>query len=306
MMYQDLWIKGESVKKGARECESRFNAIAQILEKIPGPLRVLDFGGHTGYFSFRIAERFSNSNVVFTSLWDVDEVQRIVDLNSNPRVHLILGYQTPGTLQKIIKDYRINVALALSVLHNNRDNWQELLKTLSQVKHLFVETIDKDERKTLNADLAGEIKHELKRRKLIAQTPAWPGQNNLRPLYYINKHAKNGVFCSFDFQTGIKTYNTPEYRDKAFLAQSMAAKEGLAPPVYEKIGGLGFRTGIADTSFFEKYFPPGVYCHSVFREMHDKILKIKRQVYGPKAVADLHSKNLGIYEDRVVSVDFSP
>lgn len=303
-MYQDLWVKGKLVQRGVRECENRFEAIASVLDKIPGPLRVLDFGGHTGYFSFRIAERFNRSRVLLATCGYADEVNNAVNQNNNPSVTLLYQQQSPESLRALIKEHNINVVLALSVLHNNK-NWKAMYDAISGVETLFVETIALDEKGTINSHLAQEIIQELCNGRIIARTPARPGQEkDLRPLYHIDKRIRKGVFCEFDPITGIKTYKTEEMRNNAYTAQSIAAKRGLGPDVFEKIGDLSYRSGIADTSFFEKYFPAGVYCQSVFKDLHDALLPVFKEVYGSQKSVDLHARNLGIYNNRVVTVDF--
>src|SRR5690554_5210741 len=155
-MYQDLWVKGKLVQRGVRECENRFEAIASVLDKIPGPLRVLDLGGHTGYFSFRIAERFNRSCVLLATCGYADEVNNAVNQNNNPSVTLLYQQQSPESLRALIKEHNINVVLALSVLHNNK-NWKAMYDAISGVETLFVETIALDEKGTINSHLAQEI-----------------------------------------------------------------------------------------------------------------------------------------------------
>lgn len=57
-LYQDHWVQGRAVKKGRRDCESRYQVIREKLNQLKQPFTVLDIGACSGYFSFRIAEEF--------------------------------------------------------------------------------------------------------------------------------------------------------------------------------------------------------------------------------------------------------
>lgn len=56
--YQDLFINGETVHYGARECASRYESLRTVLDKYKRPITVLDIGASMGYFAFRIAHDY--------------------------------------------------------------------------------------------------------------------------------------------------------------------------------------------------------------------------------------------------------
>ena len=115
--------------------------------------------------------------------------------------------------------------------------------------------------------------------------------------------------CSFDPLTGIKTYVSKEKCDYAFKAQQKAFLVGAAPEVFERIDERSFRTAIAQTDFYMKNFRAGVFYNPIFPELHKKLLPILEDnpfgincpVFGN---VDMARHNLGIYNGRVVMIDF--
>jgi carbonic anhydrase/acetyltransferase-like protein (isoleucine patch superfamily) len=112
--------------------------------------------------------------------------------------------------------------------------------------------------------------------------------------------------CSFDPITGIKTYKTKEACDFAYGAQLQAYALNVAPKVITRIDDYSYQTDIADTSFFMENFKPNVYYNKVFPDLHKKLVNIfksKPNKAGPDGV-DLARHNIGLYEGRVVMIDF--
>ena len=116
--------------------------------------------------------------------------------------------------------------------------------------------------------------------------------------------------CTFDPQTGIKTYDSKEKCDYAFQAQQKAFEVGAAPEVVERIDDYSFRTDVADTEFFLNNFRPGVLYNPIFPDLHDKLEPILRDNpfgFGEKCKygnVDMARHNLGLYRGRVVMLDF--
>lgn len=114
--------------------------------------------------------------------------------------------------------------------------------------------------------------------------------------------------CTFDPKNGIKVYKTKEICDFAFKAQKEASDLGIATPVYKRIDDLSFRVGVADTSFFMDNLKPGKYYNKYFPDLHRHLKTILKDTpvksWGPDGV-DLSRHNLGIWEGRIVMLDFS-
>lgn len=117
-----------------------------------------------------------------------------------------------------------------------------------------------------------------------------------------------GAFCVFDSKTGIKKYRNKEICDKAYSAQKEAYELGVAPRVIKRIDDLSYQTEIADTSFFITNFRELVYYNKIFPDLHSKLKpifnKYKIHKMGPDGI-DLARHNLGLYEGKVVMIDFS-
>ncbi len=115
-------------------------------------------------------------------------------------------------------------------------------------------------------------------------------------------------YCTFDKTTGIKKYKSKKACDFAYDAQMKAYELNAAPPVLKRIDEYSYQTAIADTSFFMKNFKEGTYYNEIFPDLHDKLVPIFKnnpntQKWGPDGV-DLARHNLGLYDGRVVMIDF--
>jgi 2-polyprenyl-3-methyl-5-hydroxy-6-metoxy-1,4-benzoquinol methylase len=66
--YQDVYVRGERVVSGWRDCEERWEVIAQHLKPKQS---VLDIGSHFGFFEYQIAKNFPGSFV-----WSIEAGER--------------------------------------------------------------------------------------------------------------------------------------------------------------------------------------------------------------------------------------
>jgi hypothetical protein len=117
-----------------------------------------------------------------------------------------------------------------------------------------------------------------------------------------------GKYCTFDKNTGIKTYKSKQACDFAYNAQKEAYKLNCAPNVIKRINEYSYQTEIADTSFFMENLKDGVYYNKIFPELHKKLVPIfkscpNKERWGPDGV-DMARHNLGLYKGRVVMIDF--
>lgn len=114
--------------------------------------------------------------------------------------------------------------------------------------------------------------------------------------------------CIFNSATGIKTYRTKEACDFAYNAQIEAHKHRAAPQVLKRIDDFSYQTAIADTSFFMENFKEGVYYNKIFPNLEKILIPIFKKIPGKKSAGpngvDLARHNLGLYEGRVVMIDF--
>jgi hypothetical protein len=116
-------------------------------------------------------------------------------------------------------------------------------------------------------------------------------------------------FTKLSKDKALKRYRTKELRDYAFEKQSEAYQVGAAPPVYKKQGERGMIVGLADTKPFLK-LTPGYFYNDIFPELHEKLLPIMKDnpfsnPTNGKDGIDLARHNLGIWEGKVVLIDFT-
>lgn len=119
---------------------------------------------------------------------------------------------------------------------------------------------------------------------------------------------KQGAYATFDPETGIKTYKSKQACDFAYTTQQKAYELGAAPKVIKRVDNLSYQTDIADTSFFLQNFKVGAYYNRVFPELHEILKPLfanspNRVEKAPDNV-DLKFNNLGLYNGKVVMIDF--
>jgi hypothetical protein len=132
--YQDIWINGR-VKKGVRECESRYNAIVELLPK--KPFTLLDIGANLGYFSFRIAAERPDCVCVLIEA-HVPELPKIALANALPNVIVLKQEMNTELLSKLAKCEIFDVVLALNIAHHIGADCMNALEKLGEL--LIVET----------------------------------------------------------------------------------------------------------------------------------------------------------------------
>lgn len=131
MTYQDVIVDGEVVRKGSRECASRWDAISGDIEGFG--FTVLDLGAYTGYFTKRFVEEFDAKVVAVDNNKDLRESLEGFDVKViNERL----------AAEQIHDLGKFDVVLALSVLHHMPD-WRDVLEVLVRnADCLYVEIPD--------------------------------------------------------------------------------------------------------------------------------------------------------------------
>lgn len=135
--YQDVWVHGECVSRGVRECESRYEMIASVAERFRRPFTVLDIGANLGYFSLRLAEDFDCTVLAVEGVYS-DWLRDVLDRNGNERV---IAASRRASLQdlRILADVEhFDLTLALSVTHHVGASYSD---TLEQIRRMGMATI---------------------------------------------------------------------------------------------------------------------------------------------------------------------
>ncbi len=131
-VYQDIVLAGRTERRGERDCEERWNALAPHL---PATGALLDVGANFAWFCLRWCSEQPDRTAV---AWEADlrsaAVARLVlESNAAERVCLITARADANNLQSFVASgSRFSAALCLSVLHWIADH-RAFLRTLGTV-----------------------------------------------------------------------------------------------------------------------------------------------------------------------------
>jgi SAM-dependent methyltransferase len=128
VIYQPMWVNGQTIGAQERDCEGRYHAIAP---HVPEGATVLDFGAFTGYFSHRLADERNAKCVAVAP-----------EVLPYPGVTIVKDKLTPDGIRQLGK---FDVVLALSVLHH-LNPWRDYYEALADAAGvLIVEVPNRDE-----------------------------------------------------------------------------------------------------------------------------------------------------------------
>ena len=131
-IYNDVWVKGEIIRKGYRPSSDRYDHIRTFCRKFKRPFSVLDIGAAEGYFTFRLANDFEG---IFTAV-EHDRRRNVLPLcieNENNKVFLLQKKLNLKTLKALQEVQHYDVILALNVVHHFKEPWQEVLDTIMKM-----------------------------------------------------------------------------------------------------------------------------------------------------------------------------
>lgn len=123
--YQDVLINGDLLKQGkGPDCASRYEAIKKALQPYENrPVKVLDLGANSGYFSLRIAQDFDAICVL------VDPSELLTDVcRLNDEVRGIVHFKKEASLEDLkflAKEEHFDVVLGLNIIHFI-DSWEDV------------------------------------------------------------------------------------------------------------------------------------------------------------------------------------
>lgn len=184
MKYQDLVDdQGNSIEKGYRECETRYEVIRRVAEELRRPFTVLDLGASSGYFSIRLTQDFGARAIA------VDPNPSVMDAEG--RVAAVM--QCKMDIESLLRMGTYDIVLALSVLHH-MDSWRKVLRMINSMARsaLIVETPNPREKlkQALNRKELKEIDEACRlggMKKEGVGSGVW--NNDLdRPLYVLRRN----------------------------------------------------------------------------------------------------------------------
>lgn len=152
--YQDIWLGGQLILKGLRECESRYESIDEVCRQYQRPITVLDIGADMGYFSLRLAEKFLGTYVMIEADSEtLNTLCLLCQCHGAPHLILLSKCMTLEDLHKLAEKEHFDVVLAMSIIHHFKEPAQEVLKALISLgTHLIFEPPSEQE-VPLNLDL---------------------------------------------------------------------------------------------------------------------------------------------------------
>lgn len=109
---------------------------------------------------------------------------------------------------------------------------------------------------------------------------------------------------------GVKTFNNKNICDYAYKAQKEAYKLGYATKVIKRLNDYEILMEVAETQWIMDNLEEGKYYDDVFYKMA-KILepilikKPHKKRKNKKLLLDFTKNNLGIYQNKIVLIDFS-
>ena len=189
--YQDVWVRGEAIIKGGRECELRFWAIYEALKETKKPLKVLDIGANMGYFSLRLSEKLPGTYVMIEGQESTAQaLLKVCKLNNNPSIVLFKRKLCLQDLKDLRAVEKFDVVMALSIIHHFEEPYQEVFETLMTLGHKLVFEPPIAEEHTLNQERIVNEPLDLSRvkKKLLIKVPTGSryAGNMLRPTYLID------------------------------------------------------------------------------------------------------------------------
>lgn len=208
--YQDVYLNGEVIKSGTRECESRYKVIRNFLERFnrEKTFTILDFGANYGYFSWRIKKDFPNAQITMVDNGPV--IKELYRLNNHENVELINKQMTVEDLREFKKNNHFDTILVMSILHHFKEDYKE-------VTNIFLEMGDNVVFEVYPPNVPGftgiskEVSDYVKS-KGVTPINNWTTQD--RPIYYKNKneYAVCGVVNSGSGEAQLNT----KYFNKKF------------------------------------------------------------------------------------------
>ena len=128
--YQDVWVKGELLERGERDCAPRYEAIKKVAARFKRPFTVLDIGANLAYYSVRLAEDFDCTVLaVEPGGWMASVLAR----NDNPRVLGVSRALSLQDLRELADVEHFDLVLGLSVTHHFDAPFADVLREIRRL-----------------------------------------------------------------------------------------------------------------------------------------------------------------------------
>ncbi len=177
-MYQDIFVNGEVVEKGVRECSLRYEAVRAVCAGLGKGFTVLDFGCNAGYFGLRLAREFG-ARVVF-----VDDDPALPEIVARNEFGGLVVRQRL-TAKELAALPVFDLVMAFSVLHHV-DDWQRAAQELLRAgRCAIIETPEPTETALVaNPTVLGPMHAWFMERgpSILMKSASWLPNGGTRPL----------------------------------------------------------------------------------------------------------------------------
>lgn len=202
--YEDIVIGGQTILKGWRDCESRWEIIKN---HVGGGRAFLDLGSHYGYFSIKLALH-NTDNIIWSIEADEKRVNIQKQILEKEGINNVALCHKRMELQDFLNLYRssegIDCMLALSVLHYfNPEEIVNILWLISKIAPNFIfEYPPVEEKKVANwewvkeiGDIAGIVSWFYDSVDLIGETQSATDPTIKRPIYLAKRNKIFRTHC---------------------------------------------------------------------------------------------------------------
>jgi len=245
--YQDVIVNNRVIVKGhGPNCNSRYEAIKNILRKFKRPITVLDIGAAAGYMTFRVANDFESTCVMISDpAGESISLKKLCELNTYlDNIVLLNKRVSADELILMSKCEHFDVVLALNVVHHFPPHeWKKAAQAILQLgDFVIIETPPIEDTITKGQIFLRDIidfieNHE---HKVIAKTKRHTNPNLFANMYFV-KGTKKRLDKRSWFGPTTPGYEIVSNLNDRFLMKLNDDNKGLKLPFPKGINLMTFK-----------------------------------------------------------------
>lgn len=143
-VYQDIYINGNIVIKGIRDCENRYKAMKEVFSKYNRRFSILDIGANFGYYSIRASDEYGALSFMIEGKEEEARILSSVCEKNRSKDNLIVANSVMDVhkIRELSKCEHFDVILALNVIHHfELDHIEEVCELFEELgDNLIIET----------------------------------------------------------------------------------------------------------------------------------------------------------------------
>lgn len=147
--YQDIFVNGQILAQGVKDCESRYQAIKQILDLYKRPFTSVDIGASEGYFSFRTASDYNAICIMIEGGYSnnscyqpINKLLELCHKNSHLNNIILLGkFMQVDDLRLLAACEHFDIIFCFNILHHFGANAKSALEAILKLgDNIIIET----------------------------------------------------------------------------------------------------------------------------------------------------------------------